>query len=188
MNQFVRRSFREVRPPVHLIFRTRREQPSGPLGRWPRVHRVADEPHPHRPVPRSWLGKLVPGPEKPRQRDGCGDEPNDHSDRQHRVDPDDLTMRPTIATASPTYPTRRAQTAILQCPLSCSSVSVATPGIVPWRVRGVVGPLGAVRPPGTGRRTGYRGRVRAHRRHALRTWHDHRILTGRWGRTGGSGR
>ena len=36
-------------------------------------------------------------------------------------DPDDITMMPTMATASPTYPTRRAQTAILQCLLFCRS-------------------------------------------------------------------
>ena len=34
--------------------------------------------------------------------------------RSHAVDPNDITMRPTKATASPTYPTRSAQTAILQ--------------------------------------------------------------------------
>jgi nitronate monooxygenase len=33
------------------------------------------------------------------------------------MDPNDITIRPAMATASPTYPTRRAQTAILQCPL-----------------------------------------------------------------------
>jgi hypothetical protein len=37
------------------------------------------------------------------------------------VDPNDITMRPTMPMASPTYPVRRAQTAILQCPLYCSS-------------------------------------------------------------------
>ena len=37
--------------------------------------------------------------------------------RIHDVDPDNITMRPATTTANPTYPTRRAQTAILQCPL-----------------------------------------------------------------------
>src|SRR5664280_3796497 len=41
--------------------------------------------------------------------------------RIHGVDPNDSTMRPAMVTASPTYPTRRAQTATLQCPLYCSS-------------------------------------------------------------------
>ena len=41
-----------------------------------------DEHEPHRPVPRSWLRKLVPGPEEPRQRDGGGGEPDDHPDGQ----------------------------------------------------------------------------------------------------------
>ena len=51
--------------------------------------------------------------------------------RTHGVDPNDITMRPAMATASPTYPTRRAQTAILQCPLYCSSGGSSMPGIVP---------------------------------------------------------
>ena len=41
--------------------------------------------------------------------------------RTHAVDPDKDTMRPAMAIPSPRYPTRRAQTAILQCPLRCSS-------------------------------------------------------------------
>src|ERR1019366_818634 len=67
--------------------------------------------------------------------------------RTHGVDPNDITMRPATATASPTYPTRRAQTAILQCPLYCSSGGSSMPGIVPplrdqghwssWSVRGL---------------------------------------------------
>jgi hypothetical protein len=60
----------------------RREELLGPLGRRPGVDRVVDEHEPHRPVPRSWLGKLVPGPEEPRQRHGGGDEPDDHADGQ----------------------------------------------------------------------------------------------------------
>jgi len=51
--------------------------------------------------------------------------------RTHGEDPNDNTMRPAIATASPTYPTRSAQTAILQCPLNSSSDSSSMPGIVP---------------------------------------------------------
>lgn len=47
--------------------------------------------------------------------------------RTHAVDPDDITMRPAMATASARYPTRRAQTAILQCPLRRSSVGSSTP-------------------------------------------------------------
>ena len=41
--------------------------------------------------------------------------------RTHEVDPNASVMRPAMPTASPMYPTRRAQTAILQCPLCCSS-------------------------------------------------------------------
>jgi len=53
--------------------------------------------------------------------------------RTHGVDPNDITMRPAMATVSPTYPTRRAQTAILQCPLYCNSGGGGSsmPGIVP---------------------------------------------------------
>jgi hypothetical protein len=50
--------------------------------------------------------------------------------RTHGVDPDNITMRPAMATASATYPTRRAQTAILQCPLCRSSGGSSIPGIV----------------------------------------------------------
>jgi len=41
--------------------------------------------------------------------------------RTHGVDPDNITMRPETATTTATYPARRAQTAILQCPLCCSA-------------------------------------------------------------------
>ncbi|MGB7053579.1 MAG: hypothetical protein WBG41_18595 [Acidimicrobiales bacterium] len=41
--------------------------------------------------------------------------------RTHDVDPNDITMMSAMATESPKHPTRRAQTAILQCPLYCSS-------------------------------------------------------------------
>jgi len=51
--------------------------------------------------------------------------------RTHGVDPNDITMTPAMATASPTYPTRRAQTAILQCLLYCSPGGSFMPGIVP---------------------------------------------------------
>ena len=37
--------------------------------------------------------------------------------KTHDVDPNASAIRPTMATASPTYPTRRAQTALRQCPL-----------------------------------------------------------------------
>ena len=50
--------------------------------------------------------------------------------RTHGVDPDDITMRPAMATASARYPTRRAQTAVLKCPLCCSSGGSSMPGIV----------------------------------------------------------
>ena len=59
--------------------------------------------------------------------------------RTHGVDPDNITMRPAMATASPTYPTRRAQTAILQCRLYCSSGGSSMPAIVRaprWRDQG----------------------------------------------------
>jgi hypothetical protein len=49
--------------------------------------------------------------------------------RTHGVDPNDITMRPVMATASPTYPVRRAQTAILQCPLCCRSAGSSTHGL-----------------------------------------------------------
>ena len=48
----------------------------------------------------------------------------------HGVDPNASAMRPAKAIASPTYPTRSAQTAILQDPLCCSSSRSSTPGIV----------------------------------------------------------
>jgi hypothetical protein len=51
--------------------------------------------------------------------------------RSHGVESDDITIAPAIATASPTYPTRRAQTAILQCPLSRSSDGSFMREIVP---------------------------------------------------------
>ena len=41
--------------------------------------------------------------------------------RIHGVDPTASARRPQIATASPTYPTRRAQTAVLQRLSCCSS-------------------------------------------------------------------
>ncbi len=59
-----------------------REELLGPLDRRPGADRVVDEHEPHRPVPRSWLGKLVPGPEEPRQGHGGGGEPDDHPDGQ----------------------------------------------------------------------------------------------------------
>src|SRR5271165_974159 len=73
--------------------------------------------------------------------------------RTHGVDPNDMTMRPAMATASPTYPTRRAQTAILQCPLYCSSGGSSMPGIVPRLREQVIGPLGrsVLRDPADGR-------------------------------------
>src|SRR5207248_9101208 len=48
----------------------------------------------------------------------------------HGVDPNASAMRPAKAIASPTYPTRSAQTAILQDPFCCSSSRSSTPGIV----------------------------------------------------------
>ena len=69
--------------------------------------------------------------------------------RTHGVDPNDITMRPAAATASPTYPTRRAQTAILQYPLYCSSGSSMS-GIVP-RLHDRVAPgPGELGDPGAG--------------------------------------
>lgn len=50
--------------------------------------------------------------------------------RTHGVDPNARAMRPAMATASPTYPTRSDQTAILQSPLSFSSGRSSMPGIV----------------------------------------------------------
>jgi hypothetical protein len=92
-----------------------RVEPSGPLGRRPGINGVVDEIEPHRPEPRSRLGKLVPGPQETRHQDDDGGEPYDHQDgRTHGVVPNDIAMRPAIATASPIYPTRSPQTAILQ--------------------------------------------------------------------------
>ena len=51
--------------------------------------------------------------------------------RTHGEDPDNIRMRPAIPMANATYPTRRAQTAILQCPLCCSSGGSSMPGIIP---------------------------------------------------------
>jgi hypothetical protein len=42
--------------------------------------------------------------------------------RTQDVEPNDTTMSPAMATVSPTYPTRRDQTAIRQCSLSCNSI------------------------------------------------------------------
>ena len=47
----------------------------------------------------------------------------------HSVDPDANTMTPTMATTSARYPTQ-GQTAILQCPLCCSSRGSFMLGIV----------------------------------------------------------
>jgi hypothetical protein len=58
--------------------------------------------------------------------------------RTHGVDPNTSAMRPGIAMASPKYPTRSAQTAVLQSPLCCSCGRSSTPGIVrapPFRER-----------------------------------------------------
>ena len=51
--------------------------------------------------------------------------------RTHGVDPDTITTRPATPTASARYPTRRAQTAILQCPLCCSSAGSSMPLSMP---------------------------------------------------------
>src|SRR5580692_6094563 len=51
--------------------------------------------------------------------------------KTHGVDPDTITMRPTMPTDNPRYPTRRAQTAILQCPLRWSSGGSSMPEILP---------------------------------------------------------
>jgi len=51
--------------------------------------------------------------------------------RTHDGDPDASAMRPARATANPRYPTRRAQTAILQCPLRLNSGGSSMPAIVP---------------------------------------------------------
>jgi len=47
------------------------------LGRRPRVDGVANEHEPHRPVAGSRVGKLLPGPEEPGQRDGGSGDPDD---------------------------------------------------------------------------------------------------------------
>ena len=49
----------------------------------------------------------------------------------HNVYPNVITTRPATPTASPTHPTLRAQTAILQRPLSRSSGGVFTKKSVP---------------------------------------------------------
>jgi hypothetical protein len=106
---------------------------AGPTtGRGPGVDRVVDEHEPHRPVSRSRLGKVVAGPEEPRQRHGGGGEPNVHPDnqdprrgsRRHNDDAPDRNGQPDV-------PTRRAQTVFLQCPLSCRSGGSSMRGIVP---------------------------------------------------------
>src|SRR5271165_5731377 len=68
----------------------------------------------------------------------------------HGVDPNDITMRPAMATASPTYPTRRAQTAIRQCMLYRSVGGSSMPGIVPRLRDEGHWSSGSVRPPGPG--------------------------------------
>jgi hypothetical protein len=62
--------------------------------------------------------------------------------RTHGVDPDNVTRGPAIATASATYPPRRAQTAILQCPLCCSFGGSFIPGTVPELRRGCAAMVG----------------------------------------------
>src|SRR5215813_13915347 len=49
--------------------------------------------------------------------------------RTQDEDPNASAMRPAVATTSPRYPRRRAQTAIFQCPLCCSSGGSSMPGI-----------------------------------------------------------
>ncbi len=49
----------------------------------------------------------------------------------HGVDPNETTMTPDMVTANPRYPTRRAQTAILQCWLYSNSGGSSTPDSVP---------------------------------------------------------
>ncbi len=51
--------------------------------------------------------------------------------KTHGVDPNDTMMMPTRATDNPTYPTRSAQTAILQCWLESNSGGLSMSGIVP---------------------------------------------------------
>ena len=101
------------------------EGPSGPLGRWPGVEGVVDEQVPHRPVPGSRLGKLLPGQGKRRQRDNGRSEPDDLPDTQEpRCRAQRHATRPARATANPTKPTRRPQTAILHRPLPCCNSGI----------------------------------------------------------------
>lgn len=70
----------------------------------------------------------MPGPEEPGQRDDDSGEPADLPGGQdHDVDPAHITMRPAMATATATYPTRRAQTATLQGPLCCNWAGSSMP-------------------------------------------------------------
>ena len=77
--------------------------------------------------------------------------------RTHGVDPNDMTTRPAMATASPTYPARRAQTAILQCSLYCSSDGSSIPRIVPRLRDQGYWASGSIPPPGLAGVTDRRG-------------------------------
>jgi hypothetical protein len=122
----------------------RREELSGPLGQRPGVGRVVDEHEPHRPVPRSWLGKLVPGPEEPRQRHGGGGEPSDHPDGQdprrrsqrHHDDARNGDGQPDVALGGPRLPSSS-----VRC--ICSSGGSSMPGICSTvATTSVIGPPG----------------------------------------------
>jgi hypothetical protein len=114
---------------------------SGLLCRWPGVERVTGEQEPHRPVPGSVLGKVMPGLEDAVSvTTAAASQTISPTPRTHGVEPSDVATRPATATANPTNPTRRPQTAILQRPLPCcNSGEPSMPAIVHVRARPVTG-------------------------------------------------
>ena len=73
------------------------------------MDRVVDEHEPHRPVPRSRLGSSCRDRKNPVNVTAAeASQMITPTARSHGVEPDDITMMPAIATASPTYPARRA--------------------------------------------------------------------------------
>ena len=125
---------------VERLTQPRRVEPSGPLGRRSAMDRVVDEHEPHRPVPGSGLGELARDQKNPvKVTAAVASQMITPTASTHGVDPDDIVMRPAIATANPTYPNRRDQTAILQCRLLCSSGGSTMSAIVHGSGR-VIGP------------------------------------------------
>jgi hypothetical protein len=86
-----------------ITVRRRWEEPFLPLRRRPSVDRVVDEHEPPRPVRGSRLGKLYRNRKNPANVTAeAASQMITLRARTHGVDPNDITMKPAIATASPT--------------------------------------------------------------------------------------